>query len=199
MNENISPSWSFNLDQVEEWAYCDNVFTQEECEKIVEEGKKRNLKSATLLSKENNSFSDESTRKSNVSWIVPSIEVAWIYQKVSGVVMNLNDRYFGFDLFGINEAFQFTEYTSDNGHYSKHVDRKYGYLVRKLSVSVQLTDPLTYSGGELLLYFDKNPTRTKIEQGSLIIFPSYTMHEVTPVTKGTRYSLVAWVTGKKFI
>ena len=38
----------------------------------------------------------------------------------------------------------------------------------------------------------------KKEQGTLILFPSYTLHEVKPVTKGERNSLVTWVTGKSF-
>ena len=36
------------------------------------------------------------------------------------------------------------------------------------------------------------------EQGKLILFPSYVLHEVKPVTKGERYSLVAWITGPQF-
>ena len=36
------------------------------------------------------------------------------------------------------------------------------------------------------------------DQGYVAVFPSYVLHEVTPVTKGTRYSLVSWVTGKSF-
>jgi len=38
----------------------------------------------------------------------------------------------------------------------------------------------------------------KKEQGTLIAFPSHTLHEVTPITEGRRYSLVGWITGKPF-
>jgi PKHD-type hydroxylase len=70
--------------------------------------------------------------------------------------------------------------------------------VRKLSISIQLTDPNEYEGGELYLYDDDKGTVMDKTQGTLILFPSYVLHEVVPVTKGTRNSLVTWVTGKQF-
>jgi PKHD-type hydroxylase len=71
--------------------------------------------------------------------------------------------------------------------------------VRKLSISIQLTDPEEYEGGELKLYDgEEEGVLMDKTQGTLIIFPSYVLHEVMPVTKGTRNSLVTWVTGKQF-
>jgi len=72
--------------------------------------------------------------------------------------------------------------------------------VRKLSISIQLTDPEEYEGGELKLYDgdDKEAQVMDKTQGTLIIFPSYVLHEVMPITKGTRNSLVTWITGKQF-
>ena len=75
--------------------------------------------------------------------------------------------------------------------------------VRKISMTVNLTDPKNYAGGNLK--FDLGPhagkKRYKVceeirPQGSIIIFPSFTYHCVTPVTRGTRYSLVLWSLGK---
>lgn len=75
--------------------------------------------------------------------------------------------------------------------------------VRKISMTCNLTNPLNYEGG--LLKFDfghhmekhrfKECTEIK-EQGSVVFFPSFLPHCVTPVTKGTRYSLVLWSLGK---
>jgi PKHD-type hydroxylase len=70
--------------------------------------------------------------------------------------------------------------------------------VRKLSISIQLTNPEEYEGGELKLYDSKEETIMDKAQGTLILFPSYVLHEVMPVTKGERNSLVTWVTGKQF-
>lgn len=76
--------------------------------------------------------------------------------------------------------------------------------VRKISVTINLSREETYEGG--LLKFDFGPhaqTRFKEcteikKQGSMIVFPSFQYHQVTPVTKGTRYSLVVWITGRPF-
>jgi PKHD-type hydroxylase len=65
-------------------------------------------------------------------------------------------------------------------------------------LSVQLSDPSDYEGGDLLLHISADPKKAPKNQGQVILFPSHTLHEVTPVTKGIRYSLVAWVTGPKF-
>lgn len=68
---------------------------------------------------------------------------------------------------------------------------------RKLSMSLQLSDPNDYEGGELLLHLSHNPTVISKQKGMMVFFPSHTLHEVTPVTKGERYSLVAWIHGSK--
>jgi len=75
---------------------------------------------------------------------------------------------------------------------------------RKLSVTVSLNDPTEYKGGNLK--FDLGPHSEKRyhtckeirPRGSIIVFPSHIYHQVTPVTKGTRYSLVAWNLGNPF-
>ena len=81
-------------------------------------------------------------------------------------------------------------------------NKKWG-KVRKISMTLNLTDPKSYEGGNLK--FDLGPhvkgDRLKVcddsrSQGSLIVFPSFTYHCVTPVTSGTRYSLVLWLLGK---
>lgn len=76
--------------------------------------------------------------------------------------------------------------------------------IRKLSVTVSLNDPKEYDGGNLK--FDLGPHREDRyhtceeirPRGSIIIFPSHIHHQVTPVTRGTRYSLVAWNLGQPF-
>jgi PKHD-type hydroxylase len=74
----------------------------------------------------------------------------------------------------------------------------YNGTVRKLSFVLQLSDPKDYKGGELQIHLGEEPTVMKKEQGALFAFPSPTLHEVTAITKGRRYSLVGWITGKPF-
>jgi PKHD-type hydroxylase len=106
--------------------------------------------------------------------------------------------FFKFDLFGATEGFQFTKYTAPGGKYGRHIDSSPGTLIRKLSFTLQLSDPKDYQGGELCLYLGDKGEVMKKEQGHVAVFPSYVLHEVKPVTKGTRYSLVSWITGKPF-
>lgn len=76
--------------------------------------------------------------------------------------------------------------------------------IRKLSITINLTDPNTYEGGNLKFDLGNHKTEKFHEatvarnQGTVIVFPSYLEHCVTPVTKGTRYSLVLWCSGRPF-
>lgn len=75
---------------------------------------------------------------------------------------------------------------------------------RKISMTISLNDHKEYSGGNLR--FDLGPHRadryhtcTEIRpKGSIVVFPSHIQHCVTPVTRGTRYSLVSWHLGPPF-
>ena len=69
---------------------------------------------------------------------------------------------------------------------------------RKLSISIQLSDPAGYSGSELEISVNGVPIIAPRDQGTLIAFPSFVLHKVTPLLVGKRYSLVAWVHGPKW-
>jgi PKHD-type hydroxylase len=61
-----------------------------------------------------------------------------------------------------------------------------------------LTDPNEYEGGDFEILDEVPGEKLKRTRGTLLAFPSYTLHAVTPVTKGTRNSLVSWISGKPF-
>jgi PKHD-type hydroxylase len=84
------------------------------------------------------------------------------------------------------ETLQVMKYTEkDKGFYDSHIDSGLftSTAFRKLSVTVQLSNPKDYSGGQLELYTSKKPERMPRERGTAVIFPSYMLHRVTPVTK----------------
>ena len=188
-------SWNFELDQVNLYAFWNNAFSKEECQTIINIAKNKGLVKGTT-------FNDDKTkdvRDSKISWLYPVDGMDWVFRRVTDITLNLNERFFKFNLFGINEGFQFTNYEAPSGKYGKHVDRAMNIPVRKLSISIQLTNPEEYEGGELKLYDgEEDGIIMNKEQGTLVIFPSYVLHEVMPVTNGTRNSLVTWVTGKQF-
>lgn len=184
-------SWNLELDPVETYAFWENVFTKEECNKIIKIAKSKGLIEGIAMY-------DEKVRSSKICWLYAADDLVWAFERLTGVINSLNERFFKFDIFGFHEGFQFANYKAPSGKYGKHVDRGLNTQVRKLSLSVQLTDPSKYTGGNLILYDTEKGIQTPREQGTLVVFPSYTLHEVTPVTKGERNSLVSWITGKPF-
>jgi PKHD-type hydroxylase len=188
-------SWNFELDQTNLYSFWNNAFSKLECETIINIAKNKGLTEGKT-GKEVDIKID--VRDSKISWLYPNDNMDWVFRRVTDIILNLNERFFKFDLFGLNEGFQFTNYEAPSGKYGKHVDRGINFPVRKLSISIQLTNPEEYEGGELYLYDNDKGTVMDKAQGTLIMFPSYVLHEVMPVTKGTRNSLVTWVTGKQF-
>lgn len=192
-----SSVFAFEKDMVQTWAYWDNLFTPEECARIIQIGNTKFAKTARVGGAGDGSV-EFSLRDSKVSWLFPGDNMGWAFDRVAGAVTNLNEQFFNFDLYGCIEGFQFTRYDAPGGYYGQHVDRILGGAVRKLSLSIQLNPSSDFEGGTLAIYEGANPTELPMQQGKMMLFPSYVLHEVTPVTKGTRYSLVCWVTGKQF-
>jgi PKHD-type hydroxylase len=137
-------------------------------------------------------------RRSHISWINKNNETAWVFEKLGNIASKLNAQYFRFDLTGFGENLQLTNYDqSENGMYGWHVD--YGLEIsRKLSLVLQLTDPSEYEGGNLEILATGQRIAVKKQRGLIAAFPSYVLHQVTPVTSGSRQSLVAWITGPAF-
>ena len=98
------------------------------------------------------------------------------------------------------ESTQISSYKSDNkGHYAKHIDAGHPKdgVQRKLSISILLNDPSEFEGGELQ-FTDVDNCKVLTKQGSIVVFPSFIEHLVTPVTRGVRYSAVTWASGPAF-
>tara|TARA_R100001224_G_scaffold113728_1_gene100329 strand:+ start:586 stop:1152 length:567 start_codon:yes stop_codon:yes gene_type:complete len=171
------------------------------CNTIIERAKP-NFKLA-----ETGSGRQPTVRKSEISWLRGSIKHLDIFYPVLQLIQKVNNDYYGFDLVD-PEPFQITKYNEKSqGFYEPHQDGIYdevpvngNHLVRKLSVSIQLTAPEYYEGGTFQFPDDKEKfvVEDSMEQGTAIFFPSYMKHGVVPVTKGTRYSLVCWVGGLNF-
>ena len=137
-------------------------------------------------------------RRSKVSWLNNNAETEWVFKRLSELATKLNAQYFRFDLTGFGEALQLTNYDqSEHGMYGWHQDYN-AAISRKLSLVLQLTDPNQYEGGNLQIMTSGEPQVVRKQRGLVAAFPSYVLHQVTPVTKGSRQSLVAWVSGPAF-
>jgi len=142
----------------------------------------------------------EGYRSSKVSWLHYGSDTEWLFDRIAHVVGNLNSQFYGFDLHGLCESIQFTEYhASEKGHYDWHQDCGPNTVApRKMSIVIQMSDPADYEGGELEILTSREPTSVDRQMGLATVFPSFMLHRVTPVTKGIRRSLVAWIAGPKF-
>jgi len=192
----VNQSWSYNLN--ERWSYNPNLFTGAELDTIINNSENTLLYTEMQSGLIGEKTSNNSIRDSQVSWINCIEDNAWIYQRLNDVVFHNNEKFYNFDLTEM-QPLQFTKYPAGSGFYVSHIDMAYkSSSTRKLSFSVQLSDPSTYEGGDLLLHLRRKPTKMPRDRGTIIFFPSWTLHEVTPVTSGVRYSLVGWVTGPRF-
>jgi PKHD-type hydroxylase len=150
-------------------------------------------------------------RNSNIVWLGEK----WIYNQIHPFI-NMANQNAGWNYeWDWSEECQFTKYKL-NQFYDWHKDsfqepfsnskqKMYFGKIRKLSVTCLLSDPKDYEGGDLEFQpRDQDDPTTIIstnhikKRGTIIVFPSYTWHRVTPVTKGSRYSLVIWNLGKPY-
>lgn len=140
-------------------------------------------------------------RKANLVWIDEVAQLDWVMDRLIDVVRNCNRSNFDFDLREFSESPQVATYkASDNGHFGWHSDISEGQTAskRKLTMVLQLSEPSTYSGGELETMPSAQVVSASRAQGSVSIFPSFLLHQVTPVERGTRHSLTVWAHGPAF-
>jgi len=180
-------------------AYWENGFTDQQIDNIIAYGESLRPAAATI-GKQRNGDDISAIRNSKTSWIKFNDQTSWIYDSLAFISRQLNGQFFDFDLFGFVEDLQYTVYEgNEQQHYSWHVDKGDATIApRKLSLVLQLSDPSEYEGGELELFTSSYVTKTIKRKGILYAFPSWVLHRVTPVTSGTRRSLVVWVAGPKF-
>jgi PKHD-type hydroxylase len=137
-------------------------------------------------------------RKSEIKWCPQDESWSWVYEKLHDMIVEANNAMWRFDLTAMRESIQYTEYYEGGGHYDWHMDCGTGIQSqRKVSVTIQLSAPDEYEGGDLEFNLGNHMVAPRV-QGAAVIFPSFYLHRVTPVTKGTRKSFVLWVGGEPY-
>ena len=189
------PLVSISKDNIS-WVALENIFTDQELNEIVVQGNRVKKTSGTV----SGSISDY--RVCDIAWL-KSDEVEsdfdWMYATLTDAIKKVNNEYFQFDLTHLT-ALQFTVYDGkNNSNYQKHMDLGRSFPNRKLSFSIQLSNDNEYTGGDLRFHYIKTqPEIAPRTRGKIIFFPTWMVHDVTPVTQGIRYSLVGWVNGPNF-
>lgn len=175
----------------------DQCFTPEQCDEIIKIG--GNWIEGTVQ-KFNAQLTDREHRSVLLSKDnLPEELIEGLYFKI----LQLNNKTFryhleGFEIHDLPRIFKYSGNRED--HYVWHRDTlkipEKG-TTRKLSFSIQLSDPNEYEGGDLeFMPAMKDPAMKR--QGSIILFPSYLTHRVSPVTSGTRFVIVGWIHGPEF-
>jgi len=208
------------------WCFNDAV-PKKICNKILKLGKSKKKKRAIVGHSHQNfagrlkNYKDlnekdkkylEYKRDSAVVWL----DESWIYETIHPFVHTAN-RNAGWNFqWDQSEFAQFTQYKKGQ-FYGWHNDTRatpskdpgvFFGKIRKLSSFLLLSDPHEYEGGKLQFDFRANDLNYKQDivtavevknKGDLIVFPSHLWHQVTPITKGVRYSMPVWHWGKPFI
>jgi PKHD-type hydroxylase len=138
-------------------------------------------------------------RITETAWMLQDGATQWLYERMTALIQAFNTNFYQFELTGFSDPFQYTLYHGGEGsHYGWHVDHGRHDVPRKLSLSLQLSDPAGYEGCDLEMYVSDRIETAPRERGTLIAFPSWVLHRVTPIRSGTRKSLVVWAAGPKF-
>lgn len=179
------------------WYWFPSGFSIDEISQVSRLAETFNYQDAVTLGNEG---VNESIRKSRIKWLPSSNRgTHWLYDKLMSLAEIANRELWNFDLVSTVDSIQYTEYLEGGGHYDYHLDIGAGSAsLRKLSLVVQLSDPSEYEGGTFEILRGKTPEPLPKNQGAVLLFPSYLMHRVTPVTKGLRRSLVLWVGGSHY-
>ena len=194
--------------------FCDDVIKHGLSLKTKETALTMGLQNSNALNKKQlNSL--KKVRNSNIVWLNDQ----WIYKQILPFVHTANKNAEWNFQWDWTESCQFTIYEGKNKqHYDWHCDswldpyknkdKNHDGKIRKISCVISLTDPSEYKGGNLEFDF-RNHDSTKKQKthvcsdikpkGSIVVFPSFVYHRVTPVTSGTRYSLVLWSIGQPYV
>ena len=174
------------------------IFTPDQCKQIIECGHRQTPQTAQVGMNKPGGGTDTKKRVTTISWI-PFKEMGHMYRDLDRFIQTANENHFGFGDIRITEQAQFTEYPV-GGFYDWHMDcdinMQHEPPVRKISMTLLLSDPSEFEGGHLEL---GAPNKyAELKQGHAICFASFINHRVQPVTKGVRRSLVVWFGGKPF-
>jgi len=176
------------------------LFTPAQCQDIIRVGhqqKAEEAKVGTLNTREG--AHDVKMRVTTISWL-PFTALPEMYKIIETAMKQVNGNHFGYEGMQITENAQFTEYPK-GGFYDWHMDAdincQYEPPVRKISMTILLSNPSTFVGGDLefMKEGDKPP---QLIQGQAIFFCSLIRHRVAKVKKGVRRSLVMWFGGPPF-
>jgi PKHD-type hydroxylase len=173
----------------------ENRFSKEECTKIVEDtiNSEKYLKGLEL----------NSDKKFGVN-IKINEGNSWIASRIAEIFIEVNSSFYHFEISNIseinflryiNEGLDWHNDNRDKDKYSKDRNLLQECRTRKMTMSVLLSSPDDFEGGKLEFIPD---FEFSASQGSVVVYPAYVVHRVTPIKTGARYILIASAKGPTF-
>tara|TARA_B100002019_G_scaffold292660_1_gene316576 strand:+ start:2022 stop:2642 length:621 start_codon:yes stop_codon:yes gene_type:complete len=140
------------------------------------------------------------TNNRDIAYLGPTPKTKWLYDLLYPLALEANEKIYHFDIDIVTDAIHYVVYPKDGGHLDWHMDvGAHGVNKRKLAMTVQLSDSSDYEGGDFQIWMGgKDYITVPREKGDVIVFPSFCMHRVTPITRGERRCLVFWTGGRPF-
>jgi len=176
----------------------ESIFSPKQCQMVIDKGMSLKKEEAKVGMGKLEGGLDSKKRITTISWI-PFKDMPEMYKDIESTMLKANNNHFGFEGMQLTEPAQFTHYL-ESGFYDWHMDNdvqgKHQQPVRKISMTLLLSDPATFEGGELEIM--SKGKIAKLKQGQAIFFASWLQHRVKPVTQGERKSLVMWFGGPPF-
>ena len=175
------------------------IFTPQQCQDIINIGHQQKTEEAKIGTSKKESKYDTKMRITTISWI-PFKVMPEMYKNIERSMLQVNGNHFGYEGMQISEYAQFTEYPK-GGFYDLHIDAEINCKneppVRKISMTILLSDASEFEGGDLEFMSEGNKP-PQLVQGQAIFFNSMIRHRVAKVKKGIRRSLVMWFGGPPF-
>jgi predicted 2-oxoglutarate/Fe(II)-dependent dioxygenase YbiX len=176
------------------YTHIPKAFSSESCDKIIKQCEKQNLEEAAVGSYP--ALKINKTIRDTKRIVLPN-DIG-IGATLTGIGFQANAYKWKFDVTKSNQT-EFLKYDK-NGHFSSHVDTFLESFdnkeTRKISVILILSDG--HEGGKFYLKIQEEKIYPKQDKGDIIIFPSFLLHGVEPITSGIRRSMITWLVGPYF-
>ena len=174
-----------------------DAFSMGECERIIAAIASLPVEEAMLVGCNR----EKNLRNAELVWMDDVGGLGWVMERLIELVRKSNTNHYDFDLREFAESPQVASYkASTGGHFAWHSDVGESPTAgkRKLTLVLQLSKPNSYEGGDLQIMPGAHVLAASRAQGCASIFPSYTLHQVTPVKCGIRHSITLWAHGPAF-
>lgn len=177
---------------------CRNRLSAEQCRQVISWSEWLESEEGKTVARGAES-SEKDPMRSVLQYGIPiRDDTVWLYDRLLSLAAAVNAKHeWNFEIAGFYRPLNLLRYVGAQEHfYNWHIDIVSGSeSARKISVSLQLSAPDDYKGCDLEINNGDRIIRPSRDQGTIVMFPSYMLHRVTPITAGERWAVVGWVQG----